>query len=369
MARKRKHPDGCPDRFYIRPGKRITTFYYKHADGREETLATARTGDVNAIRNARRSAEAKYDVITGRAQIKNTAWLIDEYFTWQRGLPVTQRKAESTLTENEREAANLKKFFGHMLPQEIEPQHCYAYIDERTKANNAPVKAGKEITLLSSILNYGCRIGLISINVAKEIQRDRGRPSTVRVEWEQVEFLCEVGKEAGGAYAIMGLAAQFAWLTTKRSNEVRNFTRPQITTEGCVFKASKRRAGAAPKTGLTKWSPLLRATVDEALAIKRWGNNSIPARYLFGNMAGEPYTKGGWKANWTKLHDKAAKKAAEEGKIWRLRFSLQDCRPGGVTEKEERGDTDTVDATLHSSPRMIQQVYDRRSVKKSKPAL
>lgn len=368
MARKRHQPDGLPPRFYVRAGKRVTTFSYKQPDNRMIRLATAHTGDVEAIRTARRNAEAEYDRLTGRVKTKNTTWLIDEYFVWQRGLPDRQRKADSTLKENEREAGNLKKFFGHMLPHEIEPQHCYAYIDERTKANNAPIKAGKEITLLSAVFGYGCRIGLISTNVARDIERDRGTPSTVRVEWEEVEFLCEVGKAAGGAYAIAGLAAQFAWLVTKRSHEVRNFTREQITDAGCRFTASKRKMRDTPRAGLTEWSPLLRTTVDEVLSIKRWGKNSIPARYVFGNMAGEPYTKGGWKANWTKLHDKAAKAAAELGKPWK-RFSLQDCRPGGVTEKEERGDADTVAATLHTNPRMVAQVYDRRAVKKSKPAL
>lgn len=368
MPRKRQHPDGEPKRFYTRAGKRITSFIYKPGDNRTITLASAPTGNIDAVRDARRIAEAEYDRLTGRVKIKNTAWLIDEYFIWQRGLPDKQRKAPSTLAENEREARNLKKFFGEMLPPEIEPQHCYAYLDERTKANNAPVKAGKEITLLSAVFNYGCRIGVLSINVARDIQRDRGTPSDVCVQWEQVELLVEAGRDLGSAYLIQALAAQFAWLTTKRSREVRQFTRDRITAEGCLFQASKRRAGDAPRFGLTVWSPLLRATVDEALAVKRWGRNSIPARYVFGNLAGEPYTKGGWKANWVRLHDKAAAKAAEQGKAWE-RFSLQDCRPGGVTEKQQRGDQDTVDATLHTSARMVTQVYDRRRVKKSKPAL
>ena len=50
------------------------------------------------------------------------------------------------------------------------------------------------------------------------------------------------------------------------------------------------------------------------------------------------------------------------------RFSLQECRPMGVSTKMERGDTDTVDATLHSSERMVRQVYDRRRVRVAKPA-
>ena len=47
----------------------------------------------------------------------------------------------------------------------------------------------------------------------------------------------------------------------------------------------------------------------------------------------------------------------------------QDCRPGGVTEKAGRGDADTTDATLHADGRMVATVYDRRRLRRAKPAL
>lgn len=40
----------------------------------------------------------------------------------------------------------------------------------------------------------------------------------------------------------------------------------------------------------------------------------------------------------------------------------------GVSDKLARGNSDTIDATLHSSERMIRQVYDRRRVRVAKPA-
>jgi hypothetical protein len=49
------------------------------------------------------------------------------------------------------------------------------------------------------------------------------------------------------------------------------------------------------------------------------------------------------------------------------RFSLQDCRPKGVTDKLESGQRDVMEATLHTSERMVQQVYDRRRVRVAKP--
>lgn len=50
-----------------------------------------------------------------------------------------------------------------------------------------------------------------------------------------------------------------------------------------------------------------------------------------------------------------------------LSVSLQDCRPKGVSDKLAQGDTDTLDATMHSSERMIRQTYDRRRVRVAKP--
>jgi hypothetical protein len=101
------------------------------------------------------------------------------------------------------------------------------------------------------------------------------------------------------------------------------------------------------------------------LAIER--RNEIESWFLFGNLAGQRYTKGGWKATLAKLMTECVAEAARR-RIAFLKFSLQDCRPMGVTAKEERGDTDTVDATLHSNERMVRQVYDRRRVRVAKPA-
>jgi len=51
-----------------------------------------------------------------------------------------------------------------------------------------------------------------------------------------------------------------------------------------------------------------------------------------------------------------------------VKFSLQDCRRKGVSDKLERGDTDTQDATLHSNAKMIETIYDRQKSRKTTPA-
>ena len=81
--------------------------------------------------------------------------------------------------------------------------------------------------------------------------------------------------------------------------------------------------------------------------------------YLFGNMQGQKYTKGGWKSSLDDLMFPCVVEAAKRG-IAFARFSLQDCRPMAVTDKLERGDQDTKTATGHTSDKMIATVYDRR---------
>ncbi len=369
MSGKRKQSDSLLSRprLYVRVGKRLTSFFIKNADNTRTALATARTGNVDAVRRARSTAESAYDEKNGAsANSHSLRWLGDEYFAWQATLPPQQRKAASTIAENKREAKNLFLFFGNMMPGSIMPHHCYAYMTARTKATGAAVKAGKEISLLACFLEYGRRIGEVRDNVAQGIEKTRNPPKQTLVTWAHIEILTKAGREVGGSYHIAALAMRFAWLTLRRPGEVLSFTDKQITEAGCVFTASKRRANEAEKHGLIEWSDELRETVNEAMGLKRWavfGGN----RLLFANLAGERYTKGGWKATMSKLMLKAKAQAEKDGVGW-VRFSLQDCRPGGVTEKQERGDTDTTDGTLHSDGRMVAQVYDRRRVRKSTPA-
>lgn len=108
----------------------------------------------------------------------------------------------------------------------------------------------------------------------------------------------------------------------------------------------------------------LRALIDEALCIAR--HPKCAGTYVFGNLDGERYTKGGWKKNLGRLMDKAEAQAAAEGFEFK-RFSLQDLRPKGVSDKLQAHHTDTVDATLHTSERMVQQFYDRRRIRKATP--
>jgi len=91
----------------------------------------------------------------------------------------------------------------------------------------------------------------------------------------------------------VALALRTAFLCLRRSSEVRGLTRGQIGEAGIQWTATKRRNGHGCRSGLILWSDELRATIDEALAIER--PLTVCSWFVFGNLKGQSYTRGGWK--------------------------------------------------------------------------
>lgn len=267
------------------------------------------------------------------------------------------------MDENKREIKRLRAAFGHMAVADLIKKDAYDYLDACVLARR-PAKGNKEISLMRRILERGVRMGLIVSNPFDDVERNETATYDRLVTDAEISLAVRVGREMGGPPLIVALALKTAWLCLRRSVEVRALTRPQITDQGIQWAAAKLRRGATARIGIIEWSPELRATIDEALAIKR--NKLAGELYVFGNLSGERYTKGGWKITLSRLMEACEERAAAGG-IPFQRFSLQDCRPKGVTDKMDAGADDVVDATMHTSERMIRQTYDRRRVRRAKP--
>jgi len=219
------------------------------------------------------------------------------------------------------------------------------------------------VALARLILEYAIRKGLIETNPLDQLTKNKTTKVDRYVTNEEMELAVEVGRRCGGARHIVALALRTAWLCVRRSVEVRALTRDAIVKEtGILWKDGKSKTKPAV---MIEWSAELKATIEEALAIKRFG--VAGTMFVFGNMRGQRYTKGGWKAMLDDLM-RECEKVAVDRKMAFQKFSLQDCRPKGVSDKLERGDTDTQDATLHSDGKMISRVYDRRQERRAKPA-
>lgn len=376
MTRRRQRPDGLPYRLYERRGVRIYSIGYKGRDGQWKFRLTCAATNIGRIAELRREAIRSALQLEGGAPAEDSfGALVDAWFERQERLPVNspQRRASSTLNENRREAENLKKSFGTMRVQDIEKSDAYAYLDaclmavdpETKEPRPRPEKGNKEISLARTILEFAVRLGRISANPFSDVERLAKTKTDRYVTDAELALAVDVGRRMGGPQHIVALALKTAYLCVRRSVEVRALTHSQITDEGIVWKAAKRQRGESEKFALIEWSDLLRATVDEALAIKRY--QVAGTWYVFGNLRGQRYTKGGWKASLAKLMNECEAEAQRKHLPFR-KFSLQDCRPKAVSDKLARGDADVVDATMHSSERMVRQVYDRRRMRVAKPA-
>lgn len=381
MVGSTKQPDTVvAERLYCRAGKRVTTFYYKHADNTNEIFATARTASKEGVAKAKIAALQRWGELRGmegtKPQHKTVAGLFGRYFAWQETLPdsSTLKKAASTITGNKQEQKPLLAFFGEMLPPAVTAHMVYDYIDTRTEGG-APAAAVKEVALLSAVFEYGRRKGVVTDNPCHGVKAEKTVPRTRAVTWDEIEFLTAVGRELGGTYHVQALAARAAWLAFKRPGEVLKLPRSGqtkdgrplgVTEAGLVFLANKRKRAEGERTILIEWTPTLRETIDEALHIGRW-QNFQGDRLIFGNLAGHQYSRSGWGTIWARLMDHAEKRAAKLERQFK-RFSLMDCRPGGVTEKKGAGQDDVYEGTGHADRRMIDSIYDRRRQRSAKPA-
>lgn len=374
MNRRRERADGLPYRVYERRGVRLYSIGYKRPDGTWAFRLTCPATSVAKIAELRREAIKRAADIEMGAPVEGTfAALADAWLARQRALPATaqDKRADSTLEENVRELAMLKRAFGAMHVGQMEKSDAYAYLDACSlardkKGNPRPraAKGNKEIALARRVLEFGVRVRLIAVNPFDGVEKLATSRRDRLVSDAELALAVEVGRRMGGPQHIVGLALRTAWLCLRRSVEIRALTRDQIIEDGILWEAAKRQRGEAVKRGLIEWSPDLRSTVDEALSVKR--NKLAGSWYVFGNLNGQRYTKGGWKATLSKLMAECAIEAKQRSIPFEP-FSLQDCRPKGVTDKLASGATDTLDATMHSSDRMVRQVYDRRRIRVAKP--
>jgi integrase len=359
MIGRRQSPDGMPFRLYERLGKFKVSYGYKLPTGKWAFRLTAAADDKAAVAKVKADAIERANILNGVVpDTGETDELFRKYFVWQRDLPAASedRKADNTLNENNYEAKRILKTFGKVKPAQIRPVHIYKYLAGRA-ADGAPAKANKEIALLSAVLEYGRRLGLLETNPCRGIKYNKTQPKTKYVEQAEVDLVMRVARERGGSYLILALCLRVAYLTVSRPDEMRWLMRQGIGVDGVKLPVGKRRKGHAQKHKLIEWSAELRSAMDEAVTLQR-----TTSMYVFGNTAGQPYTVSGFNTILRRLMVHTAKKAEEEGVAF-SRFTLSDMRPAAVTDRVDDDDDKITNATGHSSDRMVKQVYDRRKVK------
>lgn len=289
------------------------------------------------------------DLLQGTREPNTITALAAEYF--QSSL--FKRLAERTQRDYLEHSKEVLRVFGQMTPAAIEPPHIAKYL--RVERANAPVRANREVALLSSILQFGIECGHLKANPCRQVRRNPERPRSRKVERRELDAIIAIAKAKGESSELIGLIAEFCALTGQRRGDLLRLRLAQIGPDGIRIRPAKTKHDEVQVDILIEWSDRLRQVVEWAKALPR----PVRGLYLFCNRHGQPYTDAGFKAMWNRLQVAYAKAGGE-------RFTFHDLRAFYVTEGKDKG-LPVTEATGHKSEATANRIYDRRKIRKAKP--
>lgn len=328
MGRRRKNNFNLPPRMYLKHG----AYYYASRENK-----WLRLSDDKAIAFSK-WAEIEGETPTVNGSEKPVAGsmgaLIDKYM-----IEIAPKKAKSTFLGNLTEAKNQKIVFDNTLVLEIRPMHIAKYLDIR--GIKAPIRANREISLLSHIFSYAMRWGQIDrnprIGVAKHPEKGRDRYISNQ-EFENVKNI---------ASELITILMDFAYITAMRKGDILKLRLDQITDEGIWIKQSKTGAKQ-----LYEWTNGLVDVVAKAKALKR----PIRGLHLFCTRKGHPYSDAGIKAMWNRVQIKWADVGGQ-------RFTFHDIRAKSLTDAKRMG-LDAQSLAGHATSAMTEHYIKQREFKK-----
>lgn len=331
MGRRRKNNFNLPPRMYLKHG----AYYYVSRENKwirlseDKALAFSKWAEIEG--------ETPRESGSDKPLAGSMAALIDKYM-----VEIAPKKAKSTYTGNLTEAKNLKDVFGKTLVLEVRPMHIAKYLDIR--GIKAPIRANREISLLSHIFSYAMRWGQIDRNpclgVAKHPEKGRDRYISDK-EFDGVKKI---------ASELIAIVMDFAYITALRKGDILNLRLDKITDDGILIIQSKTGAKQ-----LYEWTDGLTEVVTRAKALKR----SIRGLYLFCSRQGQPYSDAGFKAMWNRVQVKWAESGGE-------RFTFHDIRAKALTDAKRLG-MDVQSLAGHASAAMTEHYIKQREFKLIRP--
>ena len=260
--------------------------------------------------------------------------VIDAYIKEQlpKRKPLTQKDYLTSI-------AVLRPVFGEMWPEDIQPSHIYKFMTLR----NAPVRANRDVAVLSNVMNQAIRMGLINSNPCKQVRRNEENPRTREVTDNEISALLLHCPEWLKAYIRLKL------LTGLRQGDMLNIRLDQLREDGLFVLTGKRN-----KPLLFIWNENLRAVIETLKAMR----HRVSSMYLINSPRdGTKLTSHGFKSAWAR-----AMKKAIEAKALSETFAENDLRAKVATEAIELGQNATA-MLAHSSDAVTKRHYQRGTQK------
>lgn len=337
VGRRKSNLEIGMSRLYVYEGKRTTTYFTIDRHNKYINLG-------HDLREAKRQLLE----LEGEAPEPGTiADYLDDMIKARWKLVRAKKLSTRTVEDNEAEALNLKAAFGKMLPPAVKPSHVWLYLHKHRGAES-PVRANREIALLSTLFNGLMGAGVVDRNPCVGVERNDETPRDRLVSDTEFRSFLKYCWRHGDAGRRIALAGYIAYLTGKAQGQILKMTRGQITREGIAF--AKRKRGAAT---LVLWTPRLRKLIKASIAMPC----TIDPLFVVHSQSGTPYTSSGFKALWHR-------RMGEWCALGHERFTFHDLRAKTITDLIDQG-RKASDLTGHRQEATIDRVYDRRRVRKS----
>lgn len=259
--------------------------------------------------------------------------------------------ADGTQTDYKLCWTQLEPRFGTMQPRAITALHCRRYL--RHERIDAPVRANREMALLSNLLNVAIDSGDADINVCRHVRRNKERPRSMAPAVQTLQRFIAWARARGGQAAVLAGMAEFAACSGNRRVEFRGLHWPQVGQTEIRLVRAKQRSGDDPIVEVIELSTGLADLLARMRAIS--GTNKTGP--VFPAARGGAFKDRAFKSAWSRLIAQALDRSAGPPVLTpETRFHFHDLRAHFVTEhKRQRGAL----PDMHKDPATTARVYDR----------
>ena len=331
--RDRSSGMGLLPRMEPRPRKDgLVTYRYHPVGGKPINLGTDKNEAIRQVLS-----------MNGKVEDGGTVnWLWSEYqlnADWKRLSPRSKEDYAAY-------SVHLLRVFGAAHASQIGPPEIHRYL--RKERAEAPVRANREIALLSNLMNVAVELGLIAANPCSQIRRNKERARSVTPEpAEFAAFIAWCGTLSPQRQKI-GMMAEFAALAGNRRAEFLELTWPQVDEAMGVMRIQR----AKQQDGQVKFETIdITPPLVDLLARLRALPRASDCLYVFTTRDGNPYAEDGFTTMWHRTRQEALTQG-----VIHTKFTFHDLRAYYTTQhKKQYGDL----PELHANSATTARVYDR----------
>lgn len=274
---------------------------------------------------------------------------VAELWRTYQTMPQWHRLSDRTKADYAEYSVHLLRVMGKVSARIIRPADVARYL--RKERAEAPIRANREVALLSNLLRVAVERGDIDVNPCKQVSRNREAPRTEAPEpAELARFLDWLGVQTPQR-RVIALMAEFAAMAGSRRVEFLGLTLPQIDTAASVIRLMRaKQHGGSKRAETVEITPAMEDLVRRLRALPRPDG----CLHVFVTRDGNPYTEEAFTSSWQRAMVKAL---AEE--VVTRRFTFHDLRAFYTTQhKAQYGAL----PELHADAKTTARVYDRSRV-------